>query len=612
MCGIAGWVSYERDLRSQESVVDAMTDTMRRRGPDAGGTWCGKHAVIGHRRLAIIDLDGGQQPMRAGTPGHETVLTYSGEVYNFPQLRTELRRLGHEFRTRSDTEVVLRAYEEWGEHLAEHLDGMYAFAVWDEPRQRLLLVRDRLGVKPLYLAEIPGGVVFGSEPKALLAHPQVEPRIDLAGLRETYGLLFTSGPSLWSGIREVLPGTVITVDRGGVSERTYWKLSAAPHPDSQSDTVDHVRELLVDSARRQSVADVPRCTLLSGGLDSSVLTALLAAEMRRESGPGHRIRSFAVDYLDQEREFTGDVLRSSPDAPFAREAAEFIDTDHRTVVLEPGQLLDPATRQEVVVARDSPIGVGDMDTSLYLLFRQIRQSSTVALSGEAADEIFGGYPWFHDPNRVAAATFPWLLVTGDRQAMPLNPQLAGPLRLAEYQHDTYRDALAEVPRLPGEAAGEQRMRELLHLCLTRWLRQLLHRKDRLSMAAGVEARVPFCDHRLVEYVFNAPWSMKSFDGREKSLLRAASSGLVPDSVRDRIKNHYPATHAARNNRGVQEQAATALKDPHAEVREIVDPAAIEPLLLLPPEQLAWHQRLRLERVIDLSLFIAHYQPTFAI
>ncbi|MFD5429057.1 asparagine synthase (glutamine-hydrolyzing) [Streptomyces sp. NPDC127084] len=606
MCGITGWVSFHDAPRPQAPVIEAMTAALTPRGPDAGGVWLGEHAAIGHRRLSVIDLPGGVQPM-ADLPGDPAVvLSYSGEVYNHHELRAQLRNLGHRFRTRSDTEVVLRAYEQWGENVAEHLDGMFAFAVWDVRARRLLLVRDRLGVKPLFWAAVDGGLAFASEPKALFAHPEIRPRVDADGLREAYSLLFNTGPTLWSGVREVEPGGILVLDRGGVRELRYWRLAARPHPreDDRDTTVERVRHLVASAAHSQLEADVPLCSLLSGGIDSTVLTALLAGELRRREGPDARIRSYAVDYSDQAEHFTGDVLRTGHDTPYAAEAGAYIGTDHRTVVLDPLALLDPEHRRAVVVARDSPIGVGDMDTSLYLLFGEIRRHSTVALSGEAADEVFGGYPWFHNPNALAAPTFPWLLVTGDEAAMPLNPELD--LRIAEFREDTYRDALAAVPHTDTETATEHRQREMRHISLTRWLRQLLHRKDRLSMAQGLEVRVPYCDHRLVEYAFNTPWETQSFDGREKSLLRAAGSGLAPESVLHRPKNHYPATHHPDYNRGLQDLAREALAV--GQVRALADETLIKPCLDTPPERLQWGHRLRLERVVDLALWLDHHQP----
>ncbi|MEU1945037.1 asparagine synthase (glutamine-hydrolyzing) [Streptomyces sp. NPDC020125] len=608
MCGITGWVSFHQDPRTQAPVIEAMTATLAPRGPDAAGVWLGPRAAIGHRRLAVIDLAGGVQPMTDRPDAPTTVLTYSGEIYNHHELRSQLSGLGHEFRTRSDTEVVLRGYAEWGEKVADHLDGMFAFAVWDERAQRLLLVRDRLGVKPLFWAEVDGGLAFASEPKALFAHPEIRPRVDADGLREAYSLLFNTGPTVWSGVREVEPGGLLLLDRDGIRERRYWQLEANAHPDDRDATVTRVHDLVSTAARAQLEADVPLCSLLSGGIDSTVLTALLADELRLREGPGARIRSYAVDYSDQAESFTGDVLRTGHDTPYATEAGAFLGTDHSTVVLDPRALLDPEHRRAVVVARDSPIGVGDMDTSLYLLFGEIRKHSTVALSGEAADEVFGGYPWFHNPKALAAATFPWLLVTGDEAAMPLNPELD--LRIGEFRDDTYRTALAAVPHLDGETPTEHRQREMQHLSLTRWLRQLLHRKDRLSMAQGLEVRVPYCDHRLVEYAFTTPWALKNFDGREKSLLRAAGTGLAPDSVLHRPKNHYPATHHPDYNRGLQQMARDALAD--ATVRSLADETRIKPCLDTPPGQLEWGHRLRLERVVDLALWLDHHQPELAL
>ncbi|CAN3979246.1 asparagine synthase (glutamine-hydrolyzing) [Kitasatospora purpeofusca] len=610
MCGITGWVSFHQDVRHSAPVIEAMTATMTLRGPDAGGVWLGRHAALGHRRLAVIDIDGGAQPMpdRRDEPG--VVLTYSGEVYNHHQLRAELRAKGHRFETRSDTEVVLRAYQEWGDALVERLEGMYAFAVWDEREQRLLLVRDRLGVKPLFWAEIDGGVAFGSEPKALFAHPEITPTVDADGLREAYSLLFNTGPTVWSGVREVHPGALLVLDRSGVRETRYWELTARPHTDDLEATKERIGELVNLAARAQLEADVPLCSLLSGGLDSTIVTALVADELRLQEGPDAKLRSYAVDYSDQAEQFTGDVLRTGHDTPFAAEAGAFIGSDHSTVVLDPRTLLDLEHRRAVVVSRDSPIGVGDMDTSLYLLFGEIRKHSTVALSGEAADEVFGGYPWFHNPKALAAQTFPWLLVTGDEAAMPINPDLAAHLRIGEFRDDTYRSALAAVPHADGESPEEHRQREMQHLSMTRWLRQLLHRKDRLSMAQGLEVRVPYCDHRLVEYAFNAPWAMKSYDGREKSLLRAAGQGIAPDSVLWRPKNHYPATHHADYNSGLQRLAREALDAPH--VRDIADETVIKASLDTPADQLEWGHRLRLERVVDLALWLDHHRPALAV
>ncbi|MFI2609185.1 asparagine synthase (glutamine-hydrolyzing) [Kitasatospora sp. NPDC018619] len=547
MCGITGWVAFERDLNAERGVLDAMTATQARRGPDAGGVHLEPHAALGHRRLAVIDLEGGVQPMTVEHDGRTlAVLTYSGEVYNHRELRAELEAAGHRFRTRSDTEVVLRAYLEWGEHLAERLNGMFAFGVWDVRREELLLVRDRMGVKPLFYHRTPDGVVFGSEVKALFAHPAVRPVVGLDGLRELLGYTRTPGVTPYRDIHEVRPGHVVRVRREGLSFRRYWALEAREHRDSLEATVATVRALLDDIVHRQLEADVPLCSLLSGGLDSSAVTAL-AARTLDAAGAGP-VRSFSVGFAGQSDTFHANDVRQTQDGPFARMLAEHVGADHSVVELDAADLTDPSRRSVVLRARDLPNGVGDMDTSLLLLFRGVRRHSTVALSGESADELFGGYRWFHDPAAIAVEDFPWALgLTGiaGGGATPrehlLDADLLRKLDLDGYRRARYREAVAEVPHLPQADPVERRMREISYLNLTRFVCILLDRKDRMSMANGLEVRVPFCDHRLVQYVFNAPWAMKSFDGREKSLLRAAVRDVLPTAVAERAKSPYPVT-----------------------------------------------------------------------
>lgn len=608
MCGITGWVSYDRDLGRHRDEVEAMTATMVERGPDAGGVWLHRHAALGHRRLAVIDLAGGRQPMSVPTDDGEVVITYSGEVYNFDELRAELVRRGHRFDTRSDTEVVLHGYLEWEEGVADRLNGMYAFAVWDSRTERLVMIRDRMGVKPLYYAETDDGVLFGSEPKAILANALADRSVDLAGLRELVSFTQTPGAALWRGMHEVVPGGIVTVDRRGLRERRYWTLSTQPHTDDRDTTVATVRELLEDVVGRQLVSDVPRCTLLSGGLDSSVITALAADHLRAS---GEVVNSYAVDFVGRADDFVADELRGTTDGPYARELAEHVGTRHEPVVLDHAAIADPAVRRAVITARDSPLSLGDMDTSLYLLFQAIRQHSTVALSGESADEVFGGYRWFFQPEAQAAATFPWMavFVSGARAQVSdrFNPEITAALDVHGHIRERYAEALTEVERADGESAHEARMREMCYLHLTRFVRMLLERKDRISMAVGLEVRVPFCDHRLVEYVYNTPWSMKTFDGREKSLLRAATADLLPRSVLERTKAPYPATLDPQYADALMQQAKELLTtdDP---VFELVERSWLQDMTQQDSAAMPIDVRNGIERVLDLSTWLDVYRP----
>ncbi|TDC02148.1 asparagine synthase (glutamine-hydrolyzing) [Micromonospora fluostatini] len=610
MCGITGWVSFDRDLTTHRAELDAMTATMACRGPDADGVWLDRRAALGHRRLAVIDVEGGSQPMWVDTDDGAVAITYSGEVYNFVELRGELLRRGHRFRSRSDTEVVLHGYLEWGEAVADRLNGMYAFAVWDARVDRLVLIRDRLGVKPLYVAGTDDGVLFGSEPKAILANALADRTVDLDGLRELASFTQTPGAAVWRGMREVVPGGVVTVDRAGLRERRYWTLPTRAHTDDLTTTVATIRELLEDVVDRQLVSDVPRCTLLSGGLDSSVITALAAANLGRR---GEQVRSFTVDFVGRDHDFVADEFRATPDAPYALDVAARVGSQHQAVVLDQATIADPAVRRAVITARDSPISFGDLDTSLYLLFQAIRQHSTVALSGESADEVFGGYRWFHQPQAQAAETFPWMAVpvSGARAQAPdrFNADLTAALDLRGYIRDRYAQAVAEVERADGESDHEMRMRVMCHLHLTRFVRMLLERKDRISMAVGLEVRVPFCDHRLVEYVYNTPWSLKTFDGREKSLLRAATADLLPSSVLNRVKSPYPGTLDPLYAGSLIQQCKELLStdDP---VFELVDRSELEDLTRRDSATMSLEYRNRMERVLDLSTWLDIYRPQF--
>ncbi|AAT89860.1 asparagine synthetase B [Leifsonia xyli subsp. xyli] len=608
MCGIVGWVSFDRDLTEHRESVDAMTATMACRGPDAEGVWLDRHGALGHRRLAIIDVEGGSQPMSAHTDDGAVTLTYSGEVYNFSELRGELMRRGHRFETRSDTEVVLHGYLEWDEAVAERLNGMYAFAIWDARAEKLVMIRDRMGVKPLYFFTTDDGVLFGSEPKAILAHPLADRAVDLDGLREVVSFAQTPGSAVWCGMREIVPGGVVTVCRAGLREYRYWTLTTRPHTDDLPTTIARVRSLLEDTVGRQLVSDVPRCTLLSGGLDSSAITAFSAAQL---AGHGEKVRSFAVDFVGREDDFVADDLRSTPDAPYAREVASHVGSQHETIVLDNDAIADPAVRRAVIAARDNPLSLGDLDASLYLLFQAIRAHSTVALSGESADEVFGGYRWFHQPEVQAAPTFPWMAlpVSGSptRVRDRFTAKITAALDLPAYLRERYTSAIAEVQPLENESAHERRMREICYLHLTRLVRMLLDRKDRISMAVGLEVRVPFCDHRLVEYVYNVPWAMKTFDGREKSLLRAATADLLPESVLQRTKAPYPTTSDPGYARTLIQQSRDLLSADDR-VFGLVDRGRLEEITRQDPATMTLDVRNGMETALDLSTWLEIYQP----
>jgi asparagine synthase (glutamine-hydrolysing) len=569
MCGIAGWVDWERDLSAERATAQAMVDTMVRRGPDAGGLWLSPRAALGNRRLVVIDAEGGRQPMVADDAAGEVVLTYNGELYNFRELRRELQARGHRFRTRSDTEVVLRAYLEWGESAVGRFDGMYAFAIWDAGRERLLLGRDRLGVKPLYYAPLRAGILFGSEPKAILANPLFRPCVDAEGLAEIFALpaAKTPGHAFLRGLHEVRPAHGLSFTRAGLRARRYWQLAAVEHRDDEATTAARVRELLSGAVGRQLVADVPLCALLSGGLDSSALTALAARELALD---GRRVATFAVDFPSSEEHFAADAWRPALDGPYVRTVAAAVNARHADVVLETADLLSAA--REALEARDLP-GLALLDVPLLLLCRGARRGATVALSGESADEVFGGYPWFADAEALAAPTFPWMAGVPS-PAMILAAEAQARLRVEEYTGDRYREALAEVPRLGAEGDRERRIREAFYLGITRFLPLLLDRNDRMSMAVGLEVRVPYCDHALVEYAWNVPWATKNAGGQEKGVLRRAVADLLPREIVERPKSAFPVPRDPAYAAATRQQARALIADHGSPLHALLDPTLL--------------------------------------
>lgn len=573
MCGITGWLNYAQDISRELPVVAAMRDKLAARGPDARGEWSSRNAVLGHCRLAVIDPEGGAQPMTRQRGDSTYTIVYNGELYNTNELRQELVSRGHRLQTHCDTEVLLASYLEWGRHCLERLNGIFAFAVWEEKEQRLFLARDRLGVKPLFYAVRGDSFLFASELKALLAHPQVEAVLDCDGLAEIFALgpARTPGHGVFRDVHELRPGHFLELTPGRIHLQRYWTLESKPHTDDWPTTVATVRSLVLDAIERQLVSDVPVATLLSGGLDSSAITAVAAEVFRRQGkGPLH---TYSIDYAGNDRHFQANAFQPNADAPWVKRVSGYCGTVHHSVQIDTPELVEAL--KAAVTARDLP-GMTDIDASLLLFCREIKRDVTVALSGECADEIFGGYPWFHREESLEADTFPWALRTGERAAW-LSREVREQIQPEAYVARRYRETLAEVPTLPGESAQEARRREISYLNLTWFMSVLLDRKDRMSMAASLEARVPFCDHRIVEYVWNVPWEMKNWRQREKGLLRAALTGILPQEVLFRKKSPYPKTHHPAYAEATRRWLLEVLDDPTSPLLPLIDVPTVRAL-----------------------------------
>ena len=567
MCGIAGFCNFKRNNATPRwnHVGDAMGETLNHRGPDDKGLWQRREGVLVHRRLAVMDPERGRQPMERKLGAAQFVLAYNGELYNTEELRRDLKRRGWKFSTSSDTEVLLTAYLEYGERVTAQLEGIYAFVIWDGLRGQFFFCRDRFGVKPLFYAQLEDTLVFASELKALFQYPGLTPKVEEDGWREVLGLgpARTPGEGVFAGIKELRPAHQMVFSSAGLREEAYWQLESRPHEEDYEDTVARVRDLVAGAVRRQLVSDVPLCTFLSGGLDSSVITAVAAQTYQEQGRPA--LSTYSFDYTDNQKYFQPSVFQPDGDWPWVARMAEEFHTDHRVLTCDIptlAQLLD-----EAVFAKDLP-GMADVDSSLLYFCRQVAQRHTVALSGECADEVFGGYPWFEREELLWADTFPWCRDLSARSGV-FSP-VWNRLQVEDYIQEQYRRWVKATPTLPGESPLEERRRQVGWLNLHWFMATLLDRKDRMSMASGLEVRVPFCDHHLVEYVWNIPWAMKTMNGQRKQVLRDAAKGLLPEDVRNRPKSPYPKTHHPLYEQLVRARLLSILEDSQAPIHALVD------------------------------------------
>ncbi len=572
MCGICGFCDFDRNnaALAWREVGHRMGETLNHRGPDDKGLWQGNDCVLVHRRLSVMDPKRGRQPMVKTMDGADYVLIYNGELYNAPALRRELEAEGFSFDTTCDTEVLLYALIAWGEAAPEKLEGIFAFVFWDGARRRMLCCRDRFGVKPFFYARLDGAFVFASELKALFEYPGLEPRLSPDGLREVLGIgpARTAGVGVFQGVEELPPATLMVLTPGDVSVRSYWALVSRPHEDDYETTVERVRALVTGAIRRQLVSDVPLCTFLSGGLDSSIITAQAARTYTEEGRPA--LETYSFDYVGNEKFFHASAFQPDADAPYVKQMVDAFHTRHRVLQCDIPSLSN--LLEEAMTARDLP-GMADVDSSLLYFCRQVAKEHVVALSGECADEIFGGYPWFEREDMLSADTFPWCPDLSPRREV-FDRGVWTELQVEDYVRGRYEQSLAACPRLEGERPDEARRREVGWLSIQWFMACLLERKDRMSMASGLEVRVPFCDHHLVEYVWNIPYAMKAMNGQRKQVLRDAARGLLPESVRARPKSPYPKTHDPLYEQMVRAKLASILDDPGAPIHSLVDAKAL--------------------------------------
>ncbi|NCB52704.1 MAG: asparagine synthase (glutamine-hydrolyzing) [Clostridia bacterium] len=609
MCSICGIIDFQDSDNVSPALAEKMGLVMAPRGPDMSASFSDGPVAFHHNRLAVVDVLNGAQPMTRIYRGHEYTIVYNGEIYNAPELTAALHAMGAEFSTRCDTEVVLYAYILLGKKCPDALNGIFAFAVYDKSECSVFFARDRLGVKPLCFYCSGTSLLFASEEKALLMHPSVSPRVSMPGL---WQLLFLApaklpGKSVFRDIFELKPGHRAVFDRSGLHTECYWKLRAEPFSGDEAEAVLTTRELVSDAVRRQLVSDVPLCTLLSGGLDSSVLTAVASEEYKNS---GLSLATYSFEYAGNRENFHASLFQPQGDDAYAVMMAEYLGTDH-TIITLPSETVEEEL-YAATLARDMP-GQADIDSSLLAFCRIIKKRHTVALSGECSDEIFGGYPWFYRPEMLKSRFFPWIHEPMLRASL-FRSAAARPEEGYDYLSTEYRKLLKGCPTLASDSPVMVQSREATWLSTSLFMASLLERKDRMSMAASVEIRVPFADHRIIEYVWNVPWEMKFRNGVEKSLLRDAMSDYLPPDILQRKKSPYPKTFDPKYEKLVTDRLVSLLTSGSSRLAELLDRRRLDDFLshesatwlgqlMQKPQLIAW--------LIQFEYWLQKYDVVFA-
>ena len=537
MCGIVGFVNYKKELPNKQNVINLMTQTLSNRGPDEEGIYIKNNVALGHKRLIVIDPQGGKQPMIQRFNEGEYVIVYNGQIYNTKELRKTLTENGFSFSGHCDTEVLLKSYICYGKDVVNHLNGIFSFAIWNTKTQELFMARDHFGVKPLFYTEFDGGLIFASELKAIFKYPHFEKIIDSQGISELFGIgpSHTPGLTIYKNIYEIKPAHFAVYNKSGLYIEKYWELKSKPHLEDFDETCSHLESLLKDSISRQLVSDMPICTFLSGGLDSSIITKFTSDYLQKEDMAP--LDTYSVDYVDNDKNFVKSDFQPNSDNYYIDLMNKNTYSKHHTVMLDTPELA--TSLKNAMIARDMP-GMADVDSSLYLFCKEVKKEKTVTLMGECADEIFGGYPWFFREDSLNSGTFPWSIAKLERTKL-LNPSISSKVNLTDYIDFRYNQSLSNVEILDTDSFDTAEKRKISYLTITWFMQTLLERADRMSMANGFEVRVPFCDYRLAQYMYNVPWEMKAYKGREKGLLRHIMKGVLPDEIVDRKKSPYPKT-----------------------------------------------------------------------
>lgn len=538
MCGFTGYANFIDKIHHSKSVIQQMNASLSKRGPDEDGYYYSDYVHFAHKRLIVIDPEGGKQPMIEHYSYGDYIICYNGQIYNTKELKNTLIENGFEINTHSDTEILLKSYIHFGNSVVNYLNGIFAFAIFNTKKEELFIARDHFGVKPFFYTIQNNTFIFASEIKAIFKFPGVEKIIDSQGISELFGIgpSHTSGTTVFKNIFELKPAHFGVFNKSGLHLTKYWSLKSKEHTDSLGKTCEKIKYFLNDSITSQLVSDKPICTFLSGGLDSSIITKFAADYYQKKGLPP--LDTYSIDYVDNDKNFVKSDFQPNSDNYYIDLMTKNLHTKHHKIIIDTPELA--SSLEDAMIARDMP-GMADIDSSLLLFCKNVKNEMTVALTGECADEIFGGYPWFFREDSLNSGTFPWSIAIEERQKL-LNSDISSKVNLKDYIDYRYNESLKEVKILESDSKETAEKRKISYLTLNWFMQTLLDRSDRMAMYNGFELRVPFCDYRLAEYVWNIPWEMKALKGREKGLLRYVCKDFLPDEIVDRKKSPYPKTH----------------------------------------------------------------------
>lgn len=553
MCGIVCMCNWNHDISDKENELNEMIDLLRYRGPDDSHTYVSHHVLMAHRRLSIIDLKNGQQPMHY----KQYSIVYNGEIYNMIEIKKKLVALGYHFKTMSDTEVILAAYDAYKEKCIEMFEGIFAFVISDG--KHLFIARDQMGVKPLYYAFKNQTLIIASEIKSILYYLK-EAVVDNDGIRELLGL----GPSCTPGrtvYRDVfsLRAAHYMIYDGDIHIHRYWMPKVKEHTDSLEETINKVKELVIESIQNQLISDVPISSMLSGGLDSSIITAISSQFITHLS-------TYSISYEGQKDYFKAYDYQTSMDDEYIDDMVLKYQSEHKNVTLSQEDLIQGL--ETSLIARDMP-GMADIDSSFYLFSKEISKNHKVCLSGECADEIFGGYPWFYKEELYNQPHFPWMRDLDLK--MKLFHKDIQSLNIKDYIIKQYHQSLNEID-------SNDFKQKMMYINMEWFMQTLLTRCDSQTMRSSIEVRVPFASTKIFEYLYNMPYSYMFYDNEEKGILRKAFEKDLPESITHRKKNPYPKTHHPLYTKLIVEKLKESLKDSSNILYQLFDKEALMKLI----------------------------------